>query len=244
MFLKCLSIKADLFKQLLASYNILHLVVRGQSMFPHLSDGDMVSLRKSVRFRKGSMYLFLNPKTGRQVCHRMIGSHQDCLIMKGDNEHCTQNVPEHLVLGACARSELSAVEFAGKYPHLNRACMPEFMFDKISKDEYWLCHAWTRSEITADTALLRRYVGDLDSHPCSRSATTLRLRVDQCAYRIHGDWVFSAYYDDVNQEIRFRCLHDPDWSKHGIATISELAEMQTPRPNFYKRQMQYLGMFA
>lgn len=240
---ECLSIKAGLFKQLLASGDSLRLRVGGQSMLPYLEDGTVVSVRKSVRWREGSVYLFLNPKTGRQVCHRMIGSQFDHLIMKGDNENCTQTVPKEFILGECSGPETDASRPGGKAPGKAGVCVTEILFDRISAEEYWLWHAWTQAEMTVEAGALSGRVGEVEAHPCSRDATSLRPQVDRCAYRMLGNWVFSAYYDAAGQGLRFRCLQDPAWNAHGIATICRLAEAWTPRPNFHKRQMQYLGMY-
>lgn len=62
--------------------------VRGKSMLPFLREGiDHVDIRPITRTPKKYDVVFYKRKNGQYVLHRLVSCHNECYVMRGDNQY-------------------------------------------------------------------------------------------------------------------------------------------------------------
>lgn len=78
-----------LLKEEIQHKGFVQLKVHGNSMFPILKDGDIVTLRKNDEYHRGDIvsYFFITDNRIKIIVHRIIFKRKDYVLTKGDNNN-------------------------------------------------------------------------------------------------------------------------------------------------------------
>lgn len=85
----------------------------GFSMSPFIKDGDVVTVAplRGATPGLGDVVLFIHPRTGKLVIHRIVGKRADSYLIKGDNfPEGDDLVPKAKILGHVAKVERDGKE--------------------------------------------------------------------------------------------------------------------------------------
>lgn len=82
---------------------VVQLTVHGNSMFPILKDGDLVTIEKGHQYNLGDVvaYFMVVDDKLKIIVHRIVLKRRDYLLTKGDNNNFIDNikVKNTMVLG-------------------------------------------------------------------------------------------------------------------------------------------------
>lgn len=76
----------------------LEIKVDGTSMLPTIKPGDVVSVKKTDKYRVGDILVFQHYKDSLTI-HRLLKIHGDIYICKGDNSYNLENIAFSDIIG-------------------------------------------------------------------------------------------------------------------------------------------------
>ncbi len=115
------TLKLDLAAEVLTSFGEARLPVTGDSMFPCMRPGDVLSISRSGEaIREGDVVVFERHR--RLVAHRVVDCTGAFIITRGDRlRHSDQPVPRSAILGRVCSIQRSGREIGPNAGFLSRA---------------------------------------------------------------------------------------------------------------------------